>query len=470
MTKPHVIILGGGPAGCGAAYSLRRSGKARVTVIEQGPEVGGNAGSFRLADQWVDFGSHRLHHACSQTVLTDIRRFLGSDLRRRDRHGRIRLRRRWIHFPLKAGDLLLRLDRKFALGAAWDMTTRLVPRSPSAESATFASVLRAHLGSTICEDFYFPYARKIWGLEPENISAEQARKRVSAGSFVKLLKRIIRPPGNGTFFYPRQGYGQITRAYAAAAADLGAEIRLGTRVERLHQPADSAAPWSIQMLDSNGNRGALEADYIFSTIPLTRLADLAQPSPPANAMAGAKALDYRAMLLIYLRIPVDRFTETDAHYFPESDVSITRLSEPKNYFGVDEPTGSTVLCAELPCSTEDPAWRMTDEELGERVSEELTRVALPLPAPPSEIHTRRLRHAYPVYRVGFEEPFEKLDSWASSLPRFLSFGRQGLFVHDNTHHALTMAYAVTECLGPGGIDRELWNSYRQEFEQHVVED
>ena len=43
-------------------------------------------------------------------------------------------------------------------------------------------MLERGLGPTICREFYFPYARKIWGLEPEQIAAIQAHKRVSAGS------------------------------------------------------------------------------------------------------------------------------------------------------------------------------------------------------------------------------------------------------------------------------------------------
>ena len=41
-----IVVLGGGPAGCGAAFELRRRDKARVTLVEQQPVVGGNAGSF----------------------------------------------------------------------------------------------------------------------------------------------------------------------------------------------------------------------------------------------------------------------------------------------------------------------------------------------------------------------------------------------------------------------------------------
>ena len=52
-----------------------------------------------------------------------------------------------------------------------------------------------------------------------------------------------------------------------------------------------------------------------------------------------------------------------------------------------------------------------------------------------------------------------------------TFARQGLFVHDNTHHVLYMAKAAAECLRPdGSLDHKLWARYREIFETHVVED
>jgi protoporphyrinogen oxidase len=197
---------------------------------------------------------------------------------------------------------------------------------------------------------------------------------------------------------------------------------------------------------------------------------MARPAPAADVVEAASALDYRAMVLVYLVVPVDRFTEFDAHYFPGKDVRITRLSEPKNYAGVTEPAGTTVLCAELPCSPVDPVWTDSDGELARLVATDLETAGVPLPRPPSSVTVRRLRHAYPVYTRDFASPFEALDEWAAGLPRLLTFGRQGLFAHDNTHHALAMAYAAAACLDPAGFDHARWGRYREEFQKHVVVD
>ena len=196
---PHVIILGAGPAGLGAAFRLARRGGVRVTVIERGRAVGGNAGSFDLAGQPVDYGSHRLHPTCDPEVLRDIRTLLGDDLIERPRHGRIRLSGRWIHFPLKPVDLALRLPPRFAVGVGADMLRKAFRvGARRGEPDTFASVLEAGLGSTMCRDFYFPYAEKVWGLPPAELAAVQARKRVSAGSLGKMARKVLSAvPGPG---------------------------------------------------------------------------------------------------------------------------------------------------------------------------------------------------------------------------------------------------------------------------------
>jgi protoporphyrinogen oxidase len=204
---------------------------------------------------------------------------------------------------------------------------------------------------------------------------------------------------------------------------------------------------------------------------MTVLARLLDPPPPAGYLAAAARLEFRAMILIYLVVEQDRFTEYDAHYFPEPESPISRLSEPKNYSALAEPRGVTVLCAELPCSPQDPAWQMTDGELAALAQEALNAAGIPVQAPVKQVLTRRLAQAYPIYRRGFEAAFAQLDAWMSRIDGLLTFGRQGLFAHDNTHHALLMGYRAADCLRADGVfDASRWQAYRREFEAHVVED
>jgi protoporphyrinogen oxidase len=473
--KPHVIILGAGPAGLGAASQLARHDLAQVTVIERNSVVGGNAGSFMLDGIRVDYGSHRLHPACDPIVLRDIREMLNGDLLDMPRHGRIRLRGHWIHFPLKPLDLALKLPPGFALGVAGDLLGKFLPlNSNGGGPATFSSILEKGLGRTICRDFYYPYARKLWGLEPEELSATQARRRVSAGSLAKMVRKVLsavpgfKPPGSGRFYYPRFGYGQICEAYYEAAKNLGVSFLFKANLLSVTIRGDRRVTVGYEQ---DGETNSVHGEYVWSTIPITSLASQLTPAPPSDYLESAKAIEYRAMILIYLVLEQDQFTEYDAHYFPEKQIRISRLSEPKNYSASREPRNRTVLCAELPCSPNDPEWGMCDQELGDLMRDALASAGLPVRARILQVASRRLRQAYPIYRQGYEHHFNRLDQWLSRINGLLTFGRQGLFAHDNTHHALFMAYSAVDCLdSEGRFDYDRWRDFRRIFETHVVED
>ena len=123
--KPHIVILGAGPAGLGAAYLLTRNKLAKVTVLEENQWVGGTAASFEISGIKVDLGSHRLHPACDPEIMKDIKNLLGDELLDRPRHGRIRLHGRWIHFPLKPLDLAFRLPPSFGIGVMTDLVGKI---------------------------------------------------------------------------------------------------------------------------------------------------------------------------------------------------------------------------------------------------------------------------------------------------------------------------------------------------------
>jgi len=466
-------VLGAGPAGVGAAYELARNTRARVTVLEQRETVGGNAGSFQLDGVWVDYGSHRLHPACDPAILSELRELLGEDLLDRPRHGRIRLQNRWIHFPLKPGDLLLRLPKKFAFGVALDIVHKqAVPSNGEPES--FASVLERSLGRTICREFYFPYARKLWALPPAELAATQAHKRVSGNSVGKILRKVanavpgLKRPGAGRFFYPRGGYGRISQGLREAAEATGAQFLFGAKVIAVERKEGRVA---TVRYESGGKEQVIAAENVWSTLPLSLLVRSLSPQPPAEILEAANRISFRGMVLVYLTLETDRFTEYDAHYFPDDALPISRLSEPKNYSDTSEPSGRTVLCAEVPCDPGSREWEMTDAEMGNALRGWMEQAGLPVCAKVLRVTTRRLRQAYPIYRRGYERHFALVDQWLSEVEGLLTFGRQGLFVHDNTHHALYMARAAAKCLRPdGGFDKSLWARYREIFETHVVED
>ena len=112
-----VTVLGAGPAGLLAALEAAEAGH-QVTLLEAADHVGGMAGSFEVAGQRVDYGSHRLHPATDPNVMRRIQELLGDDLQARERQGRIRLRGKWVGFPLRAVDMIRSLPADFSASVA----------------------------------------------------------------------------------------------------------------------------------------------------------------------------------------------------------------------------------------------------------------------------------------------------------------------------------------------------------------
>jgi protoporphyrinogen oxidase len=462
-TSADLAVVGAGPAGLLAAWRAALTGR-RVVVLERAPVVGGMAGSFEVAGLRVDHGSHRLHPSIAPELRQVLGSLLGDDLQVRPRAGRIRLADRWVAFPLRSGDLARRLPRRFAAHAALDAVTGPLRRR---RDDTFGEVVRAGLGPTVSREFYEPYVRKLWGVDAAELSGELARRRVSAASPGDVVRRLRRgaDPSGRTFLYPRRGFGQICEALAEAVVDAGGEVRLGARVERLVRREHGT--WEVR---ADGAE-PLHVGRVWSTAPAAALVHAVRPGPPAAVLEAAGRLRHRGMVLVYLVVPRPRWTPFDAHYFPAEDLVFSRVSEPRNYRdSAEDPDDVTVLCAEVPATEGDRRWDATPEELGALVAGQLVAQGLPEPAHVA-VEVRRLPRVYPQYRVGYDADLAEVERWVAHQPGLLTFGRQGLFVPDNTHHALAMGWAAAACLQRGGgFDEVGWARAREGFRTHVVED
>jgi len=415
-----------------------------------------------------DHGSHRLHPATDTTILNDIKALLGQDLLDRPRSGRIRLMGRFVRFPLTLFDSLSHLPPSFLTGIVFDLLKKPLQRRKTQRN-TFDEFLLHGLGRTICKTFYFPYAEKLWGLPLEKISADHATRRVSQNTIAKMIRRVMRTaPGDrqasNRFFYPRRGFGQICTALARAVEDCGGMLVLSTTPEEIRVRDDNR----FQIIAA---ADTINADFIFSTIPVHDLVTAMRPRPGPETLSSSASLRYRGMVLYYLVLEADRFTPFDCHYFPERDVIFSRVSEPKNYSGSMGPSGLTGLCVEIPCWVDDETWNAPDDHIGAIVMSNLLRCGLPVTSPVKAAFTKRLSHAYPVYDLDYRRHLQAVDDYFRHVPNLIRFGRQAIFIHDNIHHAFEMGYAAALCLGEDGRwDADMWDNYTRRFQTFTVED
>jgi protoporphyrinogen oxidase len=209
----------------------------------------------------------------------------------------------------------------------------------------------------------------------------------------------------------------------------------------------------------------VRAARVLWTAPLEPLAAAADAPP---GLAGGTR--HRALVLVYLVVAAPRYTAFDAHYVPDADVAFSRLSEPKNYRDGPDPAGTTVLCAEVPCTVGDRTWCTGPDDLRARVVDGMVRCGLPEPVV-AEVAVRRLPRVYPLVTPGEEPARRRLLAWAEGLAGVTVLGRQGLLVADNLHHVLDMGLSAGACAGPDGRwDETTWALHRSRFDSFVVDD
>ena len=455
----EIVVIGAGPAGLMAGLAAAESGH-HVTILEAAPAVGGMSGSFEIAGQRVDFGSHLLNPSTAPEFMDRLRALLGDDLQTVERAGRIRLNGRWVGYPLKPLDMARSLPLAFAFNTALDTVLRpLRPRSGD----SFEAEVTARLGPTVTREFYAPYVRKLYGVDAAGLTSELADCRVPMKSPLKVVAKALRArrPEIKSFFYPRRGFGQISESLAEAAVEAGADLRLSHRVEQIAKRGDRVE------VACAGTR--VEADLVLSTMPLPALVAALDPPPPAEVVEAVVRLRVRSVTFVYLVIPRNQYTPFDTYFFPEEGMRMSRLTEPKNCRSGDDPVGQTVVCAEIPGDVGDQIWTAPTGELEELVRGELDRAGLPDPTPiATEI--RRLPTVYQVYDRAGQWARDIANDWVAAPDRVVSLGQQGLGGQNSTHHVLAMGAAAAAAIGPdGSFDRSQWEQSLHHFAAYVVD-
>lgn len=440
-------VVGGGPAGLAAAYRLTQLGAGPVLLAERAEALGGLAAGFRQGLYTLDYGPHRLHPETDPAVMADLRALLGGELRYRPRRGLIHLDGRYVPYPLglrSLGTLGLPLAARLALG--------LARRPRGRQPASYADVVRARLGEPMYRLFYEPYARKVWGVPAEGIAADQADLRVNQRGPADLVRALLGHAGPTGYYYPAGGFGRIPAAYAGALAAAGVCLRTAVEVRAVRWSAGRVHALTLQ--DRAGAATVVEVDDLCWSAPPAALLQALDPAPPAEVMAAAQALRHRALVLCYVVLDVDRVGTADTYYFPSERFPFNRVIEQKHFSASLVPAGVTVLGMDIPCAAGDALYSASDARLRDLVEPALGAAGL-LPGRVVDVFSRRLAAAYPVYDLKYRAALDVVESFLHTIGNLWLIGRQGLFLHNNTHHSLVMGYRAAEAMA-GDRDRAAW--------------
>ena len=435
-----LTVLGGGPAGLATGFYARQQG-LDVRLFEAADAVGGNARTLRMGPFRYDTGAHRFHDK-NASVTADVKALLGDDLRRVDAPSQICWRGRRIDFPLAPYNLLRSLPASLLAQISWEQLS--IPRV-SDDADHFREMALQSYGPTLAELFLLNYTEKLWGADATELSPRVAGDRLEGLDLTTFLLEAFGGTTDkarhldGSFYYPTHGYGQIAEATADA---------LGR--DRIHTGAQ------ITGLSHNGTRirrvaindaTSVEVEKVVSTLPLTLVLRLLEPSPPTELQSVADSMRFRHLRLVVLGLDRPRLTPNASLYFPDRAVPFTRLYEPTNRSPDMAPDDQTVVVLERPCHPGSDDWEQSDAALRTQAVALLTEQGLLDEGEEVVASTHHaVPYAYPILEVGTEEKAERLTSYLGRFENLHLLGRSATFTYTHVHNLYAQARRLAQHL------------------------
>jgi protoporphyrinogen oxidase len=296
---------------------------------------------------------------------------------------------------------------------------------------TFEDFAVRRFGETLARRILLNYSAKLWGLPTDQLSPDVATRRLQGMTLRSLLYELVFPGAktehvDGSFLYPRKGYGQIAEAIVGTLP--AASIRTGCEVSGLE-----CEEGVLTRLHLAGGKSLDVDDRVVSTLPMPFLVKLLGDSVPEPARAAASRLRFRHVRLLFVRIRADRMSGNASIYIPDPAFCVSRIYEPKNRSAEMAPEGETSFVVEAPCFEGDAIERLPVPEFAERVIGELVTLRLLNRRDVIETRHHFIPNAYPVYTNGYARDVRAVRDGLSGIVNLETIGRAGRFVYSHLH-------------------------------------
>jgi protoporphyrinogen oxidase len=525
VSQRRAIIIGAGPAGLTAAYELLTRSDIQPIVLEASDMLGGIARTVNYKGNRIDIGGHRFFSKSDRVMrwwadMLPLQageagqftvRYQGKQhqveranghapdpaheddvMLVRPRKSRIYFLRKFFDYPisLSASTIAnLGLTRMAKIGASYT-AARLFPVK---NEKTLEDFLINRFGRELYLTFFKSYTEKVWGVSCNKISAAWGAQRIKGLSITKAIAHALKKPfrkrdvgqkGVETslieqFLYPKHGPGQMWETCTRKVRDLGGEVRLNTRVVKLH--VENGKITSIASVNTKtGERETLTGDYFFSTMPIQELVRGLDCEVPAEVREISEGLIYRDFITVGLLLKDLKIHERSAAgqkllsdnwiYIQEPEVKVGRLqifnnwspylvADPKNVW-----IGLEYFCYEI-----DDLWKLPDAEMAALGILELAAIGIIEPSEVLDSTVIRMPKTYPAY-FGSYDRFDELRGWLDKLENLFLVGRNGMHRYNNQDHSMLTAMTAVDNILAGRTDKaNIWG-VNTEQEYHESKD
>ncbi len=323
MREPKILILGAGAAGLGAAYRLHELGHPDFLVLEKNDYPGGLAASFTDPKGFVwDVGGH-VQFSHYEYFDRLMEKALADRWVYHRRESYIWVYGRFVPYPLQNN--LRHLPREVVAECVLELVR--AGKNNHRPPADFAEWIRASFGEGIARHFLLPYNLKVWAHPLEMMSYSWIGERVAAVNLERVLENVLLEKDdagwgpNDRFRFPLEGgTGAVWRAVAGLLP--AGSVRYGARAESI-----DASARVLRTADG----GAYPYDYLISTAPLDRLAELLRDPDLVREVSGLRYSTTHVIGVGFEGRPSESLGTKCWMYFPGADSPFYRVTLFSNY-------------------------------------------------------------------------------------------------------------------------------------------
>ena len=488
------VIMGAGPAGLTAAYELLTKTDIKPIIIEMDAQVGGLSKTINYKGNLIDIGGHRffsksekiitwwlqflsLHETVSKSIAlsyqNQIKELQPAGLSQKKGKMLIRPRKSRIYYNKSFFDYPLSLSAKTLRNFGFRKLTRIgysylrAQIFPLKNEKTLEDFFINRFGRELYKTFFKGYTEKIWGVSCDSIPADWGRQRIKDLNIGKAIRqsvsslfisnKSITQKGVSTslieqFLYPENGPGQVWETVAEKIIELGGEIRLNTKIEKIIADGNNNIKSVLCKDLVTHDQLEIQGTYFFSTIPVKHLIEgLENVFIPKEIKNIASNLQYRDFMIVGLlfKKAVD-LTGTIGEmsdnwiYLQDEDLNAGRLQIFNNWSpNMVKDNGNIWLGVEFFCNTKDAIWSKSEAEMIALALDELKKTGLVRTEGLLDGTVIRVPKAYPSY-IGVFNQFGILQNWIDNFTNLYLIGRNGMHRYNNTDHSMMTAMKAVD--------------------------
>jgi protoporphyrinogen oxidase len=354
---------------------------------------------------------------------------------------------------------------------------RVKSKFNSKVAATFKEDLVSRVGERLYRALFEPIALKLWG-DPARLDVKLSMGRVQTPSLKEVIKRLLNIQLTSKFealefWYPKGGLQTLWESIVEKTRKQG-DYLLNKEIIFIGVKGGSVSyiRYKDCLTKEETEIRINENDFIFSTLPLNRLAGI-MPSGMSETASNliSKVVKLNDLFLVFLKVDKPSLIDESWVFVPDSKIIFHRLSEQESFDPGMTPNGS-IVCCEIMCNNTRHLSHLPDTELVKSAKRGLYDMGYK-DFLVSDQRMICLPASYPVYEVGFESAMEEIIKGLDSIENFRTIGRQGAFNYIGTLDSMDIGYGAVRWLKQHygkGTEKAEWDKERERTRNYPVLD